>query len=116
MDLGAGGGGMNPAGMMMGMGIGGAMGSQMGSMMNNMNQQQKAPPSPPVVAFHISLNGQQSGPFNFDQLKQFAQGGQFTKKHHVWKEGMAGWELASNVQDLTSVFSVVPPPPPPPVI
>lgn len=108
-----GGAGMNPAGMMMGMGIGGAMGNQMGGMMNYINQpQQQVPPPPPILAFHISLNGQQSGPFNLEQLKQYAQGGQFTKSHHVWKEGMAGWELASNVPDLGTVFSVVPPPPP----
>lgn len=108
VDLG-GGGGLNPVGLMMGMGIGGAMGNQMGGMMTNIN---KTPPPPPVLAFHISLNGQQSGPFNLEQLKQFAQSGQFTKDHHVWKEGMAGWELASNVQDFLNVFSVVPPPPP----
>jgi membrane protease subunit (stomatin/prohibitin family) len=108
-----GGAGMNPAGMMMGMGIGGAMGNQMGGMMNNINQpQQQVPPPPPVLAFHISLNGQQSGPFNIQQLKQFAQSGQFTKNHHVWKEGMASWELAINVHDIATVFSVVPPPPP----
>lgn len=104
-----GGGGLNPAGLMMGMGIGGAMGNQMGNMMTNIN---KTPPPPPVLAYHISLNGQQSGPYNIEQLKQFAQSGQFTKNHHVWKEGMAGWELATNVQDLATVFSVVPPPPP----
>lgn len=105
-----GGGGLNPAGLMMGMGIGGAMGNQMGGMMTNLN---KTPPPPPLVVYHISLNGQQSGPFNLEQLKQFAQSGQFTKSHHVWKEGMGGWELASNVADLATVFSVVPPPPPP---
>lgn len=104
-----GGGGLNPTGLMMGMGIGSAMGNQIGGMMNITN---KNPPPPPVLAYHISLNGNQSGPFNLDQLKQLAQSGQFTKNYHVWKEGMAGWELASNVQDLTMVFSVVPPPPP----
>lgn len=104
-----GGGGLNPAGLMMGMGIGGAMGNQMGGMMTNLN---KTPPPPPVLAYHISLSGQQSGPYNLEQLKQFAQSGQFTKNHHVWKDGMAGWELATNVQDLATVFSVVPPPPP----
>ena len=105
-----GGGGLNPAGLMMGMGIGGAMGNQMGGMMTNLNK--TTPPPPPVLTYHISLNGLQTGPFNLDQLKQFAQGGQFTKNHHVWKEGMTGWELASSVQELASVFSVVPPPPP----
>jgi membrane protease subunit (stomatin/prohibitin family) len=104
-----GGGGLNPAGIMMGMGIGGAMGSQMGGMMTNLN---KTPPPPPVLAYHIALNGQQSGPYNLEQLKQFAQSGQFTKNHHIWKEGMEGWELATNIQELTAVFSVVPPLPP----
>ena len=103
--------GMNPAGMMMGMGIGGAMGNQMGGMMNNINQPQTPPPAP-VVAFHISLNGQQSGPFNLEQLKQLVQNGQFTKSHHVWKEGMSGWELANNVTDVSTIFPISPPPPP----
>lgn len=105
-----GGGGLNPAGLMMGMGIGGAMGNQIGGMMGNLNQQN--PPPPPTVQYFIALNGQQTGPFTIEQLKQFAQGGQFTKQHHVWKQGMSVWELAENVQELSSVFSVVPPPPP----
>ena len=112
VNLGGGGGdggGLNPVGLMVGMGIGGAMGNQMGGMMSNIN---KTPPQPTVLTYHISFNGQQSGPFNIDQLKQFAQSGQFTKNHHVWKEGMASWELASNVSDLATIFSVVPPPPP----
>ncbi len=105
-----GGGGMNPVGLMAGMAVGGAMGNQMGGMMNNIN---KTPPPQPSIAFHISINGQQSGPYNFEQLKQYVQSGQFTKNHHVWKEGMLSWELASNVAELTSVFVSVPPPPPP---
>lgn len=105
-----GGGGLNPAGLMMGMGIGGAMGNQIGGMMGNLNQQN--PPPPPTIQYFIALNGQQTGPFTTEQLKQFAQGGQFTKQHHVWKQGMSAWELAENVQELSSVFSVVPPPPP----
>ena len=109
---GGGGGGLNPVGIMTGMAIGGVMGNQMGGMMNNINK--PTPPTPPVLAYHIALNGQQSGPFTLDQLKQYVQGGLFTKEHHVWKEGMAGWELASNVQELSTMFVVVPPPPPPP--
>ena len=41
------------------------------------------------------------------------QSGQITKDTYVWKQGMAGWELAGNVQELSSLFGVVPPPPPP---
>ena len=122
MDLGggAGGGGMNPAGMMTGMMMGGAMGNQMAGMMNqmgqNMNQQQNTPPPPPQIQYSVSLNGQTAGPFNWQQLQQMVQNGQLTKNTHVWKQGMAGWELAGNVQELANLFGAVPPPPPPPVV
>jgi len=108
-----GGGGMNPAGLMMGMGIGGAMGNQMGGMMTNINKTPQAPP-PPTIIYHIALNGQQGGAHSFEQLQQLARNGQFTKNHHIWKEGMAAWDLASNIPELLQVFSIIPPPPPPP--
>lgn len=108
------GGGLNPAGLMTGMMMGGALGNQMGGMMNKMNQ--TPPPPPPSILYHIALNGQQGGSFPFEQLQQFAKTGQFTKEHHVWKEGMAAWDLASNLPELSQVFAVVPPPPPPPSV
>lgn len=113
MNLG-GGGSMNPTGIMTGIMIGKNMGGQIGNMMNNMNNQQ--PPPPPVTMYHVALNGQQLGQFTLDQLKQNAQTGQFTKAHHVWKEGMNSWELADKVQEVANLFSVVPPPPPPPTV
>jgi membrane protease subunit (stomatin/prohibitin family) len=120
MDMGGGGGGMNPAGMMTGMMMGGAMGNQMAGMMNNMgqnmNQQQNTPPPPPQIQYSVSVNGQTAGPFNWQQLQQMVQNGQLQKNTHVWKQGMAGWEIAGNVQELSSLFGAVPPPPPPPVI
>jgi hypothetical protein len=103
------GGGLNTAGLMFGMGIGGAMGSQVGGMMNNMNN---TPPPPPQNVFHISINGQQAGPYTLEQLKQLALNNQFTQQHHVWKPGMAGWELASVNAEVSVVFNLVPPPPP----
>ncbi len=116
MDMGGGGGGMNPAGMMTGMMMGGAMGNQMAGMMNNMgqnmNQQQNTPPPPPTIAYSVSVNGQTAGPFNLEQLQQMVQNGQLTKNTHVWKQGMAGWEVAGNVQELVNLFGAVPPPPP----
>ena len=118
MDMGGGGGGMNPAGMMTGMMMGGAMGNQMAGMMNNMgqnmNQQQNTPPPPPQIQYSVSVNGQTAGPFNWQQLQQMIQNGQLQKNTYVWKQGMAGWEIAGNVQELASLFGAVPPPPPPP--
>jgi membrane protease subunit (stomatin/prohibitin family) len=119
-NMNLGGGGMNPAGMMTGMMMGGAMGNQMAGMMNNMgqhmNQQQNTPPPPPTIAYSVSVNGQTAGPFNLQQLQQMVQNGQLTKNTHVWKQGMAGWEIAGNVQELSNLFGAVPPPPPPPII
>ena len=119
MDMGGGGGGMNPAGMMTGMMMGGAMGNQMAGMMNqmgqNMNQQQNTPPPPPQIQYSVSVNGQTAGPFNWQQLQQMVQNGQLTQNTHVWKQGMAAWEVAGNVQELSSLFGAVPPPPPPPM-
>lgn len=113
-------GGMNPGGMMAGMMMGGAMGQQMAGMMNNLGQQMQngmnTPPPMPNVQYHISVNGQQMGPFQMPQLQQMAQSGQLTQQTYVWKPGMANWEFAGNVPELASLFSMgTPPPPPPPV-
>lgn len=115
MNMG-GNGGLNPAGMMTGMMMGGAMGNQMAGMMNNMgqsmNQQQNTPPPPPQILYSVSVNGQTAGPFNLQQLQQMVQNGQLTQNTHVWKQGMSGWELAGNVQELANLFGAIPPPPP----
>lgn len=116
------GGGMNPAGMMTGMMMGGAMGSQMAGMMNQMGNamngqfanQMNTPPPPPNVQYMLSVNGQQAGPFNMQQLQQLVQQGQLTPQTYVWKQGMQNWELAGNVAELATLFMPATPPPPPP--
>ena len=120
MDGGSG-GGMNPAGMMTGMAMGGAMGQQMAGMMNQMGQNMQngmnTPPPMPNVQFFVSVNGAQAGPFNMQQLQQMVQSGQLTKQTYVWKQGMASWEFAEKVPELTGLFAAPPPPPgsmPPP--
>ena len=112
------GGMMDPGSMMASMAMGGAVGSGMagavGGMMQGMNQEKQTPPPPPKVSYSISVNGQQSGPFNWDSLKTMAQNNQLTKGTHVWKQGMTSWMLASEVEELASLFSPPPVPPPPP--
>lgn len=117
-------GGMNPAGMMTGMAMGGAMGGQMANMMNNMgqninsqNQPGQTPPPPPQIMYNVSINGQNTGPYNIQQLQEMVASGQFNKNTHVWKQGMVNWDTAGNVQELSFLFNQqqTPPPPPPPV-
>lgn len=117
MNMGNGGGGMNPAGMMTGMMMGGAMGQQMAGMMNQMGntmqQTANTPPPMPQVQYYLNINGQNVGPCGMQQLQQMAANGQLTKSTYVWKNGMANWELAGNVAELSMCFGAVPPPMPP---
>lgn len=98
--------------------MGGAMGGQMANMMNqmgqNMNQGMNTPPPLPQIQYFVSVNGQNAGPFNMQQLQQMVQNGQMTSQTYVWKQGMSGWELAGNVPELSMLFGAVPPPPPMP--
>jgi membrane protease subunit (stomatin/prohibitin family) len=105
------GGGFSPLGIMTGMAVGNVLGGQMGGMMGSI---MNTPPPPPAISYHIALNGQQAGPYTVDQLKEFVKSGQFTRQHHVWKQGMAGWEPAENAPGMAEIFGEVPPPPPPP--
>lgn len=119
-DGGSGNTGFNPAAMMAGMALGGAVGQNMAGMMNNMmsgmNQQTTPgaiPPPVPVVAYHVAVNGQSTGPFDIATLTQMATSGQLTKSSLVWKAGMAEWVKAETVDELKEVLANVMPPVPP---
>ena len=124
---------------MMGMGMGMAMAGQMANAFNphqqqmqGMPQQQMAgampppmpgampPPMPsaaPAIAAHVVINGAQQGPFNWQQLQQMVQMGQFTPASMVWMAGMPQWAAASTVPALAALFQPTPPPQqtPPPI-
>lgn len=115
VNLGSDGTGFNPAAMMAGMALGGAVGQNMAGIMNNaMNsnnymQSNLTPPPVPTVAYHVAANGQATGPFNLNALKQMAASGQFTVDSLVWKNGMVEWVKAGTVDELKSVFITIPP-------
>lgn len=125
MDLCGGGGGFNPAGMMMGMAMGGTMANQMTGMMNTFTQgtqpQQQAPamggaavppPMPAAVQYTVAINGQQYGPYNIQQMQQMAQSGQINASTLVWAPGMPQWAAAGTVPELANLFMAIPPPMP----
>lgn len=72
--------------------------------MGGMPQMPDTPKSIPQVQYMIGVNGQQAGPFNWNQLQQLVQQGQLTTQSYVWKQGMANWEFAGNVQELAPLF------------
>lgn len=58
----------------------------------------------PQVQYMVGVNGQQAGPFDWNQLQLLVQQGQLTAQTFVWKPGMAQWEYAGNVQELAPLF------------
>ena len=108
------------AGMGLGAGfaMGGAMAGQMGAAMNagaaGMGSAAGAgampPPLPAASAYHVAINGQQSGPFDLNTLQGHATSGTLKRDSLVWKAGMAQWLKAGEVQELASLFASLPPP------
>ena len=117
VDLGNGGAGFNPAAMMAGMAVGGAVGQNMAGIMNNamnpnpVSQNNVTPPPIPTAAYHVAVNGQATGPYNLQVLRQMTGTGQLTTDSLVWKVGMAAWTKAGETDELKALFA----PPVPPV-
>ena len=120
VDLGGGGVGFNPAAMMAGMAVGGAIGQNIAGTMNNMmsgaNAQtatRSGPPPIPTIAYHVAVNGQATGPFDFNALRQMVITGQVTLDSLVWKVGMEQWAKAGSIEEIQELFSNMAPPIPP---
>lgn len=59
----------------------------------------------PQVQYFVGVNGQQAGPFNWQQLQQLVAQGQLTQQTYVWKQGMPQWQFAGQVPELQSLFA-----------
>lgn len=112
MDSGSG-GGFDPATMMAGMAVGGAVGQNVAGMMNGMmgglggqvaQSGAQVPPPVPQAGYHVAVNGVATGPFSPALLAQMAAAGALTRDSLVWKQGMAEWRRAGDVDELASVF------------
>ena len=117
VNLGGNGDGFNMAAMMASMAVGGAVGQNIAGSMNNMMsgmnqpvQPGTTPPPVPVAMYNVAVDGQATGPFDLNVLKQMAIAGQFTKEHLVWKSGMSEWTKADVVDELNAIFDDVMPP------
>jgi len=73
---------------------------------------------PPEVAYewYTAIDGQQFGPFSFEQIQRQIHGGQLIGRHYVWHEGMDNWTRIRDVPSLREHLPspTIPPPPPPP--
>ena len=65
------------------------------------------PPMPgmaPQVQYLVGVNGQQIGPCDWQQLQELVEQGVLTHQTYVWKRGMAQWQFAGEIQELTPLF------------
>lgn len=121
VNMGDGGGmGFNPAAMMASMAVGGAVGQNIAGAMNGMlsgmgqtMQGGVTPPPVPVAAYNVAVNGQATGPYDINVLRQMVLSGQFVASSMVWKAGMAEWVRADSVDELKDLFANIMPPIPP---
>ncbi len=101
-----------------GMGMGYGMMDQMMQAQTQMNQQQQQdrsvtpppPPLPPQIEIFVAQNGQQTGPFDLTTVTQMVKNGAINRDTLVWKTGMAAWQPAADVAELSAIFSQIPPP------
>lgn len=129
-SMGEGGGGMNLAGMMVGMGLAGAVGTQGAQMMGNMGQSMQqamagaqmggmTPPpvpggqAPQPVAYFLALNGQQYGPCDIQAIATMLQAGQVNGQTLGWYNGLPSWQPISTIPSLAMLFQPQQPPAPP---
>jgi membrane protease subunit (stomatin/prohibitin family) len=111
-------------GLGMGMGIGAAFNAQISNIAGQAMGSSVAPaqscplPPPgaaPAVSFHLSINGQQYGPYDTNALRQMAANRQITPDTYVWRSGMPQWLQASQCPELATLFPPPQTPPAPPM-
>lgn len=73
------------------------------------NSDVATPPPIPTVSYHVAVDGNPTGPFNLQELKDMKNNGALSNSSLVWKEGMEGWEKAVDVEDLKELFPNIPP-------
>lgn len=62
--------------------------------------------------WYVGRNGQQSGPFTAQQLREMAAAGQLSSDDLLWKNGMPSWVPCSSVKGLFPESTAVSGPPP----
>lgn len=122
IDLSGGGAGagFNPAAMMASVALGGAIGQNIAGTMKSVMSGASAqpvsgtvPPHIPSISYHVTVNGQATGPFDIVTLTQMATTGQLRPDSLVWREGMSEWAKAATFDELKRLLANTVPPIPP---
>ncbi len=108
------------AGAGMGMGMGFVLAQQMGGLMQPQGtiqqpaiQQQPTvpPPMPTAIQYFYALDGKQTGPVTFEQLKILFANRTVNRDTLVWKQGMSNWQSLKEINELKAFLGGNTPPP-----
>lgn len=95
-------------GLGMGTGIGAAFNAQIQGIANQTMGQQTPTPFPgaaPNLSFHVSVNGQQYGPYDMTAITQMVNNRQITPETYVWRPGMLQWLRAAQCPEISNLFA-----------
>jgi membrane protease subunit (stomatin/prohibitin family) len=90
------------------------VGQKMSSAIGNVFAGKKGkttPPPIPTTGFYVAIDGKQKGPYDITRLTKMCSEGKFSRESLVWKEGMENWTKASDIEELSSLFPILPPVP-----
>jgi membrane protease subunit (stomatin/prohibitin family) len=99
-------------------GLGFSLANQMAQNLNQQNNANAAnspnaptpPPLPIASVYFVAVNGQQQGPYEMNTLQQMVRQGALNRDTLVWKQGMANWQKAAEVSEVSPLFASTPPP------
>ncbi|MCL2211657.1 MAG: DUF4339 domain-containing protein [Treponema sp.] len=63
-----------------------------------------------LTGYFVVINGQQTGPYDTNGLKQLVSQNRLHKDSLVWKEGMNNWVAAGTINELSPLLTSAPPP------
>ena len=89
--------------------------SQMVKMMNDSIQQMYVPGADNNMRrlnddiFYVIIDGNQVGPLSQVELSQMVANKKLDSSTYVWKPGMTGWKMASEVPEILKLVALTPP-------
>ena len=96
-------------------GLGVSIASQMVKMMNDSIQQMRVPGADNSMnrqtdnIFYVIIDGNRVGPLSQVDLSQMVANKKIDSSTYVWKPGMIGWKLASEVPEVLRIVALSPP-------
>lgn len=112
-----GGGGMGAGlGVGMGMAMANTMSGQMAAQSGPWGATPQTPPPPPVQAvekvWHVAEGTETKGPYSRADMGRMLMDSSIGRETLVWSVGQDGWKTANDIDELATLFTIMPPPPP----